>query len=187
MPRTYAFICGCGHSGTSLLANMFAAHPEVYVPLRETSAFLSRRRAWLRLQRLKLELLLSRRRHMVEKTPRHVRVVERIRRMVPGARFIFIVRDGRDVTASFVKRGRSVAAGAERWIADNERVAAERDSPDAIVLRYEDLVSRPKEELERLCAFLGLPYLSDAGAGRNSTNYGSSKICVVFHSTCREQ
>lgn len=161
MPRTYAFICGCGHSGTSLLANIFAAHPEVYVPLRETNVFLSRRRAWLLLQRLKLELLLSGRRHLIEKTPQHVRAVERIRRMVPGARFIFIVRDGRDVIASLVKRGRSVEASAERWIADNERVLAQRGAPDAIVMRYEDLVLLPERELERLCSFLGVIFSPD--------------------------
>ena len=38
--RTHAFICGCGHSGTSLMAAMFASHPGAFIPLRETETFL---------------------------------------------------------------------------------------------------------------------------------------------------
>ncbi len=156
--RRFAFICGCGHSGTSLLANMFAANPQVYVPLRETNTFLSPRRAWLRLLRLKAEFLLSRRQHLVEKTPRHVRSLDRIRKMVPGACIILMVRDGRDVMASLVKRHGSPELAAERWTADNSIVADEAAATDTILVRYEDLIENPRSELDRLCRFIEIPY-----------------------------
>src|SRR6185503_15224565 len=35
-----AFICGCGHSGTTLVATILSAHPRIYVPLYESEAFL---------------------------------------------------------------------------------------------------------------------------------------------------
>ena len=99
-----AFICGCGHSGTTLLATILSAHPDVYVPLHETYAFFARRpgRLW-RLWRLRRATLRAGKRYLIEKTPRHINALGTIRREVRGARFVVMVRDGRDVTASFAE------------------------------------------------------------------------------------
>lgn len=43
MLETYTFICGCGHSGMTLMANVLAAHGDVFIPLRETYAFIWRK------------------------------------------------------------------------------------------------------------------------------------------------
>ena len=153
-----AFICGCGHSGTSLLANMFAAHPDVFIPLRETEIFLHGASATRRWSALLTEFEASGRALLVEKTPKHVRYLTAIRSTVLGSRFLVIVRDGRDVAASYIKRTGSALVGAERWLQNNNIVAAEFEAADVLVIRHGDLVAQPVETLERACAFVGLTY-----------------------------
>ena len=156
--RRAAFICGCGHSGTTLLATMFAEHPLVHVPLYETQAFLPPRR-WKRL--VDIEKLATRRGKLmfIEKTPRHLHEMDRIRRLVPNARFVLMVRDGRDVAASIAKRFGDVNVGVTRWLTDNRVVAREMNNPDVVLLRYEDLIEDAERELRRVCIFLKLEYI----------------------------
>ncbi len=151
------FICGCGHSGTSLLANMFAAHPKVHVPLVETRIFLRRNIRW-NLTGLYLAAFRRRKRFIVEKTPRHLECLQLIRRYVRGARFVVMVRDGRDVAASFVKRYGNAEQGVDRWILRNIVARQERPMADVLIVRYEDLVVDPQGQLERICTFSGIPF-----------------------------
>ena len=83
----------------------------------------------------------------------------RILALWPDARFIYLLRDGRDVARSYVERGlagnvwaaASVWREAEReWAQLCARLPAER----RIELRYEDLVRQPERVLARVCAFL---------------------------------
>ncbi|MER2508730.1 MAG: sulfotransferase [Amaricoccus sp.] len=159
--RSYSFICGCGHSGTSLLANMFASHPALYIPLIETNCFLVRAEARSRWKALRAEARASKLEHFAEKTPRHVRRISLIRRLVPDARFILMVRDGRDVAASFIRRKGSAEIGARRWLADNRLVRAEEGAPDVFVLRYEDLIADPEGALRGICEFTGFDFASE--------------------------
>lgn len=156
--ETYTFICGCGHSGTSLLANMFASHPDVYIPLRETECFLSPETADARWRAVHQEARASGKRHFAEKTPKHVVNLALLRAHVTGARIILMVRDGRDVAASFVKRNGLARVGADRWLLDNASVIAEQNSSDVLIVRYEDLVKRPRSELKRICRFAGVAF-----------------------------
>lgn len=156
--KAMVFICGCGHTGTSLLANMFAAHPDVYVPLRETETFLFEHQASARMARLLAEAEASQKNYLVEKTPRHIHKLDLIRSMVPGARFILTVRDGRDVAASFIKRFESAQPGVNRWLEECAIVRNELERHDTTLVRYEDLVERTQAELQRLCAFVSIPY-----------------------------
>jgi hypothetical protein len=157
--RPGVFICGCGHSGTSLLANMFAAHSQVYIPLNETEVFLLPEH----LARERYEELVAAARDagkpwLVEKTPRHIRRLSEIREIVPGARFILPVRDGRDVAASIARRTGNLKTGVKRWIQDNQLVLSARDSEDVWVYRHEDLVDDPRAVVEAACNFIGLPF-----------------------------
>lgn len=88
---------------------------------------------------------------------------DRLLRVWPKARFVHLLRDGRDVARSCIGMGwaGNVWYGAQRWIDAQElwealepRLAAGQRHE----LRYEDLIRDPEGELGRLCAFLGVEY-----------------------------
>ncbi|MER8378932.1 sulfotransferase [Mesorhizobium sp. M1399] len=156
------FICGCGHSGTTLIATILAAHPDVYLPFQETNVFFKwTPLAMFRYWKLKRAARGAGKTLLLEKTPRHIRRVGRIRRLVPGARFVMPVRDGRDVVASLAKRLGDPTEALDRWIGDNALVLAEQGQPDVLIYRYEDLVEDPAKIVERICGFLNLPFSPD--------------------------
>lgn len=136
---------------------MFAAHPKCYVPLKETRVFF-RRRARIRLVLMRAKALLKGKPVIVEKTPRHIEVLDRVRDVAPQTKMMLMVRDGRDVSASLFKRFEDEEGAVARWIEANEAIVAAEGDPNVIVTRYEDLVVDPEAELRRLCAFVGIPY-----------------------------
>ena len=88
----------------------------------------------------------------------------------PEARFIHVVRDGRDVVCSMrqhpdrrwvdgawvkVHRPLSLEQYAERWVADTEAGVAHRGDPRYLEVRYEDLVQDPLAVLRGLLMDLG--------------------------------
>jgi len=160
---TVAFICGCGHSGTTLLATMLSAHPRIHVPLYESEAFLGPPGlAQLKIRELAVEAAATGKSVLVEKTPRHVLRIPEIRAATPGARFLLMVRDGRDVAASIGRRMHDdFQSGVARWISDNVHVVRERGRPDTLLIRYEDLIENPPRVIRRVCRFLGVEYRDD--------------------------
>lgn len=156
------FIIGCGHSGTTLLTAMLDSHPRMHAYPGESNVFLRplTARSFAPLVEQAAEARRLGKAVLVEKTPRHVHAAEQIARLLPAARFVYLVRDGRDVADSLRRRGASLAAGIERWLADNEAglAALARHPGRVTLLRYEDLVADPAATLAGLCAFLGEAY-----------------------------
>jgi hypothetical protein len=78
----------------------------------------------------------------------------------PDARFIYLLRDGRDVARSQVEFGLAgnVWAAASVWRRaerDWRLLCAKVPPQRRIELRYEELARDPERELTRICAFLG--------------------------------
>lgn len=101
-----------------------------------------------------------------DKTPLYLRFVDELHEIWPEARFVVLVRDGRDVALS-VKRvpfgANNAWAAAHTW-SHGIRLGqeAERNYPDRVLtVRYEDLVAEPGRHVARLCEFLGLPFEDD--------------------------
>ncbi len=154
------FICGCGHSGTTIIANILAGHTEVYCPLQETGIFLqgSMRARW-GYCRLILDAANNGKSVLLEKTPRHIHHLELLRALVPEAKLIIPVRDGRDVAASIAARlGGDLSAGINRWIADNSVVLTQQRRPDVYIIRYEHFVERPAQIMAAVCNFMGIRF-----------------------------
>jgi Sulfotransferase family len=101
-----------------------------------------------------------------DKTPHYVHHVDHLLRLWPRARFVVLVRDGRDVALSLRRMpfGPNNAWAAAQWWARGIRAGARAaaEHPEAVLtIRYEDLAQRPAEEVRRLCGFLGLSYSDD--------------------------
>ena len=173
-------VCGCGHSGTTLIATILSVHSSVYVPLYETKAFLgTERRARARLEELRSAAAEAGKTIVIEKTPRHVRHLDSIRKLVPGARFVLLVRDGRDVVASIAARANGdFESGLQRWIRDNSIVLHERDSPDVLLMRYEDVVVDPPGQLRSLCDFLGIEFSEDLLAHHRAPRLWKGRVAA---------
>lgn len=104
-----------------------------------------------------------------ECTPLHLLYMDRIKREIPDALFIHIIRDGRDVALSLAQvgwvnplpwdRGQEAVVAAWEW---EWRVQAGRElglglRPDYREVRFEELVLRPEETLASLERFVGHP------------------------------
>jgi hypothetical protein len=101
-----------------------------------------------------------------DKTPDYLRSIRRIGRTLPEARFVHLIRDGRDVAASR-RRWRARAGGKERpveaWAAQWKRWIETarkqgRDVEGYMELRYEDLVADTEPSLQRVCEFIELGF-----------------------------
>jgi hypothetical protein len=96
-----------------------------------------------------------------DKTPGYATKMRRIWRALPEARFIHMIRDGRDVAVSLARRqsGLSTKEVANRW---SHRIRKTRNLasilPHYMELHYEDLVTDPEEVLRRVSAFVELDY-----------------------------
>jgi hypothetical protein len=104
----------------------------------------------------------------LEKTPAHLHHIGRITRLVSGARFVHVVRNGEDVVASLYQvtreypdvwgGPRSLDDCVDRWLRDVEITRRFTDHPHHLVVRYEEAVEQPERVLERLCRFLDLDF-----------------------------
>lgn len=98
-----------------------------------------------------------------DKTPSYLASMHAIRELLPEARFVHLIRDGRDVAVSLRRQwfapSREIAALAEFW---RRQILAARvaESADVAVLevRYEELVRLPEPVLKRICSFVELEY-----------------------------
>jgi hypothetical protein len=98
-----------------------------------------------------------------DKTPMYCRYLNPIRRALPEARFIHIIRDGRDAALSLRRMwfspGWEIETQAAYWrdcVLAARRAGVGRD--DYIEVRYEDLILNTKETLERVCTHSDLTY-----------------------------
>jgi hypothetical protein len=97
-----------------------------------------------------------------DKTPYYVRHMTAIADALPEARFVHIVRDGRDAALSIVPLWfgpNSVEEAAVEWrdtVLGARRQAARL--PHYLEVRYEDLVRAPEPTLKRVCAAIRLDY-----------------------------
>ena len=100
--------------------------------------------------------------------PDNVLHAERVKRDIPNALFVHIIRDGRDIALSLKKMGgftplpwdrgetNSLVATALywQWMVRRGRAVARMFPENYIEIRYEDLISNPRETLARLGGFI---------------------------------
>jgi hypothetical protein len=99
-----------------------------------------------------------------DKTPMHVLHLRRLGRLFPEARFVHVLRDGRDVATSYATTAwgpQTVEESAVRWRRSVRRGqrGGRRLGPDRYrEVRYEALVADPEAQLRTLCGFLHLDW-----------------------------
>jgi hypothetical protein len=129
-----------------------------------------------------------------DKTPSYVLNLPTLHALWPEAKFVHIIRDGRDVCLSMLnwlsEKAQVAARRRATWTEDQvltsalwwkQRVLLGREDGGALgpelyyEIRYETLVSQPATECAALCDFLGLPYddaMLSFHEGREKADFG---------------
>lgn len=99
-----------------------------------------------------------------DKTPGYVSHLPSLAALFPEARFVHIIRDGRDVALSYLDVSfgpDTVERAAIHWarMVERGRRAGARLGPDRYIeVRYEDLLDDPNTTVRALCAFIDLEF-----------------------------
>jgi hypothetical protein len=101
-----------------------------------------------------------------DKTPLYCRHIRSIVRLLPEARFVHVIRDGRAVAASlrdmWFSPGRDIDTQARYW---RENVLLAREQGAAcghyLEVRYEEVVRSPESTLRTVCDFLDLDFRTE--------------------------
>ena len=105
-------------------------------------------------------------------TPDHLLYLSEIKRQIPDALFIHIIRDGRDVALSYAQQGwahplpwdrsqaLSVAGLYWQWAVRRGRKSGGELGGDYLEIKFEDLVGSPQKSLARVGTFID--YILDA-------------------------
>jgi hypothetical protein len=187
-------IFGAPRSGTTYVTELLNAHPRVYITnearlfvwahraltsLDDPQAALTRRDEFREYLKSELPALLHsfykerRPRALVwgDKNPHyadpiHGEVLETIADLFPGARFIHVIRDGRDVVASLIRKrdkdGQpwvSFEMAHELWntyTVTGHAFASDAPPGTVLEVRYEELIADEPDMARRMCEFLGI-------------------------------
>lgn len=100
-----------------------------------------------------------------DKTPGYVAQIGELAAMFPDAKFVHIIRDGRDVAMSYLERDEwgpaTMAEAALYWrsrVGRGRRAGSKLGAGRYREVRYEDMVENPERTTTELCRFLGLQY-----------------------------
>jgi hypothetical protein len=102
-----------------------------------------------------------------ETTPQHLLYLPLIKKLIPDALIVHIIRDGRDVAVSLKKigwirpfpwdrKGSLLVSGLFwKWMVLKGRNYGRKIGPDYMEVRYEELVEKPRETLAEISKFIG--------------------------------
>jgi protein-tyrosine sulfotransferase len=145
---------------------------------------------------------------VAEKTPHNILHAAYLGRLFPRARFVHIVRDARSVVASLLEQDwldpstgqridycQSAEAAARYWctMIHTARQQAQSLGGRMLEIRYEDLVTAPRESMERALAFLGEPWDEQvlrherAGVAVSTLESSTSQIAAAVHTRSLER
>lgn len=102
----------------------------------------------------------------------------RLIRLFPNCKFIYILRDPRDVSRSNIGMGwaGNVWKGVDKWIeAENlwNNTKLNLSKNRYIEVTFENLITKPEETLNYICEFIGVQYNTKMLSYPNSTTYSS--------------
>ena len=154
----YIFVCGCGHTGSTILTRILGENSKIYAPAYESNVFLAynnleqSRELMKELEALAVENDCT---ALLEKTVRHIWHVDYIRRVVLNSKFLVTTRNGRDVIGSLYQRHQNLDAAITRYRDDSMLTLRQLACPDTMLVRYEDVIQDHEKEIKKIVEFTG--------------------------------
>lgn len=93
-----------------------------------------------------------------EKTPSDVYCYRQLAELYPRCLLIHVIRDGRDVACSLMKRGFDIFEAASIWLYNAACGIGCRDLPNYVEIHYENLVKDPQSTLQAICEKASVPF-----------------------------
>jgi hypothetical protein len=185
--QRYLLLIGAPRSGTTLLATMIGRHTDVGMVNEDISGkglikILGKPLTGNKLcvpnqiqlhRRGGLVLTLLRKLGITSESPRSRHCILDYLEL-PNLKLVAIVRDGNDSIASMVARGETrFKKAARRWGEAIEAIfeLRARFSERVLVVTFEELVLRPANTLEKLCAFLEIEFQEQMMDGYKYNRY----------------
>ncbi|CAH1385738.1 Sulfotransferase family protein [Candidatus Nitrotoga sp. M5] len=101
----------------------------------------------------------------IDRTPWYGQRIDIINELFPDAKYIHMIRDGRDVAISYARTPwwhDDIGQNLERWHAEVRQIIDSSNQflhPNQMLqVRYEDFVDKPEVELRRICEHLGVNF-----------------------------
>lgn len=117
-----------------------------------------------------------------EKTPQHVQHIAALHGLFPKAKFVHIIRDGRDCVASINRRFYRVPEySIYRWkhIVREGRKQGALLGDQYLEVRYEAVTEKPDDIMRQICEFLDLPFHEDVLLSRRPSTDTSGNLGEV--------
>ena len=102
---------------------------------------------------------------LIEQTPWYGQRLDILTNLFPRAKFIHMIRDGRDVALSFSRTSwwnRSVHLNLARWQREVKKISMDAamylNNSSYLEVKYENLVNNTEFEVRRICDFLGVNF-----------------------------
>jgi protein O-GlcNAc transferase len=146
-------ISGCGHSGTTLTATVLGAHKNLLLIPTETRMFLDES---YDINNFIFNNYSNEKTAVIEKTPNHIYVLDKIKQEYPDAKFMFNIRDPRDIVASLYLRF-------DNWNKSIDRVKKDFDYIKKFysfgyLVKYEDIVYNFENTFIDVCKYLEIDF-----------------------------
>jgi len=146
-------ISGCGHSGTTLTATVLGAHKNLLLIPTETRMFIDKS---YNIDNFIFHNYSNEKTGIIEKTPNHIYHIDKIINMYPKTKFIFNVRDPRDIAASLYKRFNNWEVTINRLKKDFEYVKKFKDY--GYLVKYENIVNDFENTFVDILKYLNLDF-----------------------------
>lgn len=177
IPSPSLFILGTQRSGTTLLARILSAHPDLWVanemPLdkifssgaskEQILSNINEHFAFNHNQQNIVDFLNGDKKSKWGlKDPQLTEHLNLLKQFINSTKFIIILRDARGVVNSYMDNkwglGTNAYTGTLRWKHEVEQqLAFMNEYPDDVILiRYEDLISNMENSLRKICEHIGL-------------------------------
>ena len=152
-------IVGAPHSGTSIAIAILSQLKNVYTFEGESAIFYNE--TYGGLQKIENKTIENGKKRWIEKTPIHIKYIDKILEFFPEAKIVLMVKDGRDVVNSLYKRWKRFDTSLLRWIEDNEAGLKYKNHNSVLYVYYEDLIADTIPTLKKICKFVNEPYQND--------------------------